>query len=125
LEMPFQEFKVRRNPKCPMCGDQPSIKQLIDYEQFCGIRGQEAPAAAADGAETTVEELKARLDRRDNVFILDVRNPSEYDICRIAGSTLIPLPELAQRFGELDKDREMIVHCKSGMGSGKAVPFLH
>jgi adenylyltransferase/sulfurtransferase len=109
-----------------MCGDKPTITQLIDYEQFCGVRGQEAPAPAArdDGWETTVEELKKRLDRKDDIFILDVRNPPEYAICKLMGSTLIPLPELPQRFGELDKNREMIVHCKSGMRSAKAVQFL-
>lgn len=125
LQMSFQEFKVRRNPKCPLCGDQPTIKQLIDYDQFCGIRGQEAapPASAADG-ETTVEELKARLDRGEKVFILDVRNPEEFQIGRIPGSLLIPLPELPQRFGELDANREMVVHCKSGMRSAKAIQFL-
>jgi adenylyltransferase/sulfurtransferase len=124
LQMRFREFKVRRNPKCPMCGDQPTITKLIDYEQFCGIRGEEAPAPVATEGETTVEALKARLDRGDKVFILDVRNPEEYQICRIAGSTLLPLPELPRRFGELDKDREMVVHCKSGMRSAKAIQFL-
>jgi molybdopterin/thiamine biosynthesis adenylyltransferase/rhodanese-related sulfurtransferase len=125
LQMRFQEFKVRRNPKCPICADQPTITQLIDYEQFCGVRGQEAPApAAADGQDTTVEELKARLDRREDVFILDVRNPEEYQICRIPGSTLIPLPELPHRVGELDSGREIVVHCKSGMRSQKAAQFL-
>jgi adenylyltransferase/sulfurtransferase len=125
LRMRFQEFKIRRNPKCPLCGDKPTITKLIDYEQFCGVRGQEAPApAAADGAETTVEELKARLDRGENVFILDVRNPEEYAICQIPGSVLLPLPQLGQRFGELDKNRELVVHCKSGMRSAKAIAFL-
>jgi adenylyltransferase/sulfurtransferase len=126
LQMTFHEFKVRRNPNCPMCGDHPTITKLIDYEQFCGIRGQEAaPAAAADASgETTVEELKSRLDRGEKVFILDVRNPEEYQICRIPGSTLLPLPELPQRVGELDREREMVVHCKSGMRSAKAVQFL-
>jgi len=123
LAMTFREFKVRRNPKCPICGDHPTITKLIDYEQFCGIRGQEAPAAAVDG-ETTVEELKARLDRGEKVFILDVRNPEEFQICRIPGSTFLPLPELPQRFHELDSDREMVVHCKSGMRSAKAITFL-
>jgi adenylyltransferase/sulfurtransferase len=126
LQMKFQEFKVRRNRKCPLCGDNPTITKLIDYEQFCGVRGQEmpAPAAAAGSAETTVEELKSRLDRREPVFILDVRNPEEYQICRLPGSKLIPLPELPQRAHELDRDQEMIVHCKSGMRSAKAVQFL-
>jgi len=126
LQMTFQEFKVRRNPQCPMCGDQPTITKLIDYDQFCGIRGEEAPAPATaeNQWETTVEELKRRLDRHEDLFILDVRNPEEYQICRIPGSTLLPLPQLAQRFGELDPARELIVHCKSGMRSLKATQFL-
>ncbi len=126
LQMAFQEFKIRRNPQCPMCGDRPTITKLIDYDQFCGIRGQEAPAPAASDNqwETTVEELKRRLDRHEDLFILDVRNPEEYQICRIPGSTLLPLPQLAQRFRELDPERELIVHCKSGMRSLKATNFL-
>jgi adenylyltransferase/sulfurtransferase len=126
LQMAFREFKVRRNPKCPVCGDRPTITKLIDYEQFCGLRGQEGPApAAADGAaEITVEELKRRIDQGEALFILDVRNPEEFQICRIPGSTLLPLPELPQRFRELDPGREMVVHCKSGMRSAKAIQFL-
>lgn len=122
LAMTFQTFKVRRNPKCPICGDQPTLTQLIDYEQFCGVRGQEAPPPAA--AEITVEELKARLDRGDAPFILDVRNPEEFQIGRLPGSTLLPLPQLAERWKELDPQREMVVHCKSGGRSAKAVAFL-
>ena len=126
LQMTFQEFKVRRNPKCPMCGDKPTITKLIDYEQFCGVRGQEAPAEAATAnlSETTVDELKRRLDSGEDLFILDVRNPEEYRICRVPGSTLIPLPELPRRFQELDANREIIIHCKSGMRSLKAQQFL-
>jgi adenylyltransferase/sulfurtransferase len=126
LRMNFREFKVRRNPKCPMCGDQPTITRLIDYEQFCGLRGQESPPPmpADDSFETTVDELKKRLDRKDDILILDVRNPPEFSICRIPGSTLIPLPELPTRFVELDRNKEIVVHCKSGMRSAKAVQFL-
>jgi adenylyltransferase/sulfurtransferase len=126
LEMRFQEFKVRRNPKCPVCGDRPTVTKLIDYEQFCGVRGQEAPAPAQGGsmAEITAQELKRRLDSGEDLFILDVRNPPEFQICRIPGSTLLPLPELPQRLGELDRNREMVVHCKSGMRSAKAIAFL-
>ena len=126
LQMTFQEFKIRRNPQCPMCGDHPTIKQLIDYEQFCGIRGQETKlqAAADNDAEITVEELKRRLDQKEEIFILDVRNPEEHQICRIPETTLIPLPELPKRFQILDKHREIIVHCKSGMRSQKAIHFL-
>jgi adenylyltransferase/sulfurtransferase len=123
LQMSFREFRVRRNPKCPVCGEQPTIKQLIDYDQFCGVRGQ--PATAASGlAEITAEELKGRLERGEEVFILDVRNPPEYQICRIPGSVLIPLPTLPQRFQELDPGRELVVHCKSGMRSQQAIQFL-
>jgi adenylyltransferase/sulfurtransferase len=121
LGMTFREFKVRRNPKCPICGDQPTIKQLIDYEQFCGVGI--AASGSADG-EMTVEDLKRRIDRGEDLFILDVRNPEEFRIGRIPGSTLIPLPDLPQRVRELDAGREIIVHCKSGMRSTKAVNFL-
>jgi len=123
LAMTFREFKVRRNPKCPICGDHPTITRLIDYEQFCGIRGQEAPAVPVDG-ETTVEELKARLDRGEKIFILDVRNPEEFQICRIPGSVFLPLPELPRRFRELEPNQEMVVHCKSGLRSARAIAFL-
>jgi sulfur-carrier protein adenylyltransferase/sulfurtransferase len=125
LRMSFQEFKVRRNPRCPMCGDKPTITGLIDYEQFCGIRGQESPVATPEAAgEITVEELQRRLQQGEAPFILDVRNPEEFQICRLPGSHPLPLPELAQRVGELDKGREMVVHCKSGMRSAKAIQFL-
>jgi adenylyltransferase/sulfurtransferase len=126
LKMSFQEFRVRRNVRCPICGDAPTIRKLIDYEQFCGVRGQESPpAVAADGAwNISVEDLKRRLDSRENLFILDVRNPEEFKICRIPGSTLIPLPELGRRFQELDLNRDIVIHCKSGMRSLKALQFL-
>jgi sulfur-carrier protein adenylyltransferase/sulfurtransferase len=125
LAMSFQEFKVRRNVKCPMCGDRPTITHLIDYDQFCGLRGQETQAVSTNQTpEMTVEELKQRLAMGEKLFILDVRNPEEYQICHIAGSTLLPLPELAQRHGELSKDQEMVVHCKSGMRSARAIAFL-
>jgi len=137
LQMRFQEFKIRRNPKCPLCGDNPTIKQLIDYDQFCGIaptplhsgergrgEGGEPTTMSQNTFEISVTDYKKRVDNGDKLFLLDVRNPPEYDICRIPGSTLIPLPELPQRVGELDKTKEIIVHCKSGMRSAKAVQFL-
>lgn len=124
LQMTFQEFKIRRNLKCPMCGDHPTITQLIDYEQFCGVRGQETAVPASANWEITVDELKQRLDQKEPLFILDVRNPEEYQICRLDGSKLLPLPELRDRYRELDPSREIIVHCKSGMRSMKAMQFL-
>src|SRR5262245_8863955 len=126
LQMSFREYLVRRNPSCPVCGDRLTITQLIDYEQVCGVRGQEAPApaAAAGLREITAEELKARLDAGEELFILDVRNPEEYEICHLPGSHLLPLPALPQRFGELDRGQEMVVHCKSGVRSQKAIQFL-
>jgi sulfur-carrier protein adenylyltransferase/sulfurtransferase len=124
LQMTFKTYKVRRNPKCPICGDNPTIKNLIDYEQFCGVGAQPAAASTAAAADVTVEDLKRRLDRGESVFILDVRNAPEIAICRIAGSTVIPLPELPRRFRELDAEMEIVVHCKSGMRSAKAAAFL-
>ena len=125
LQMRFRELKLRRDPECPICGDHPSIHALIDYDQFCGVVPAHAqPAPGAGVPEVTVEELKTKLDRGDDVYVLDVREPNEYQICRIAGSTLIPLGELPKRTGELDRDREMIVHCKMGGRSAKAVALL-
>src|SRR5262249_52918576 len=102
------------------------IRKLIDYEQFCGVRGQEEPASAATAGsgEITVEQLKAAIDHSAKLFILDVRNPEEYQICRIPGSKLLPLPELSRRFQELNPYQDIVVHCKSGMRSQKAIHFL-
>jgi adenylyltransferase/sulfurtransferase len=126
LEMTFREMKVRKNPRCPICGPEPTIRELIDYHEFCGVRGAE-PAAPADSAavyEISAPELKAMLDRGPRPFILDVRNPEEIAICRIAGSTVIPLAELSNRLGELDPTSPMVVHCKSGVRSAKAIALL-
>ena len=121
-------MKVRKSPKCPICGPCATITGLIDYQEFCGVRGAEpAPAASAgngDGDAITPLELKARIDRGERPFILDVRNPEEIAICRIACSTVIPLPELANRLGELDPSVPMVVHCKSGVRSAKAIALL-
>lgn len=125
LAMKFREIKIKRNPACPLCGDNPTIHELIDYEQFCGLRGQEAPAQPVDSAlETTVEEVKARLDRGDDFDILDVRTPEEWQICHLSQARLIPLNELPDRLGELDATRDLVVHCKSGARSAKAVALL-
>ncbi len=125
LRMRFRELKLRKDPDCPVCGDHPTVTELIDYEQFCGITPA-APAAepAAAGDDATVEQLKARIDSADGVFVLDVREPQEYQICSIPGSTLIPLGDLPSRLHELAGRGEMIVHCKSGARSAKAVKLL-
>ncbi len=124
LQMRFRELKLRRDPDCPVCGDHPTIKALVDYDAFCGITPPQAQSAASGVPEVTAEELKKQLDRGENVFVLDVREPNEYQICKIAGSKLIPLGELPQRVAELDRDREMVVHCKMGGRSAKAVALL-
>ncbi len=124
LRMRFRELKLRRDPECPVCGDNPTVRELIDYEQFCGVMPVVA-SEAGDGADTTVEELKARIDQKEDVFILDVREPQEFQICRIPGSTLIPLNDLPKRLVELEGQDAMVVHCKSGVRSAKAVTLLH
>ena len=126
LRMRFRELKLRRDPDCPVCGDNPSVTALIDYEQFCGVTPAAPAADSSAGADddATVEQLKARIDSQDGVFILDVREPQEYQICAIPGSTLIPLGELPSRLHELEGRGEMIVHCKSGARSAKAVKLL-
>jgi adenylyltransferase/sulfurtransferase len=125
LELTFREMKVRKDPRCPICGPNPTIRELIDYPEFCGVRGVEpSPAGGAALEEITPPELKALLDQGKRPFILDVRNPEEIAICRIAGSTVIPLPELPNRLGELDATTEMVVHCKSGARSAKAIALL-
>ena len=130
FNMRFRELKLRRDPACPVCGDHPTIKELIDYEQFCGLKPA-ATTAAAPGLpaelETSVEELKARIDRGERLFILDVREPNEFQIARIPGSTLIPLGELPKRFADVPSGAgapEVIVHCKMGGRSAKAVRQL-
>src|SRR6476619_4442783 len=128
LKMKFRELKLRKDPDCPVCGTHPTVTRLIDYEQFCGLR-PEPQAAQSTGAavnewEITPVELKRRLDAGDDLFILDVREPNEYQINRIAGSTLIPLGELPRRYQELPRDREIIAQCKMGGRSAKAMDFL-
>jgi adenylyltransferase/sulfurtransferase len=122
LAMRFRELKLRKNPDCPVCGTHPTVHELIDYNEFCGIRGEEA-AAPTTMADMTVEELKQRLDRGDDIFVLDVREPHEYQICNIGGY-LIPLNDLPKRVSELDSSREIVVHCKMGGRSAKATDFL-
>jgi molybdopterin/thiamine biosynthesis adenylyltransferase/rhodanese-related sulfurtransferase len=125
LKLRFKEFKIRKDPNCPICGDHPTIRELIDYDQFCGIPQADAEAAKElDVPTITATELKAKLDRKDKFVLVDVREPYEYDICNISGSKLIPLGELPARLSELDSADEIVLHCKVGGRSAKALKIL-
>ena len=124
LDMKFRELKLRRDPQCPLCGENPTITNLIDYEQFCGITPEPA-STAANPDEVSVQDMKRALeDPKLGIKVLDVRDPDEYEICHINGVPQIPLGSLPQRFTELDPNQQYYIHCKSGMRSMKAVKFL-
>jgi adenylyltransferase/sulfurtransferase len=120
--MRFRELKLRKNPDCPVCGNHPTIKELIDYEEFCGINQQ--PETKPTMEEITATELKQRLDNGDDIQIIDVREPHEYEIGQIPDSKLIPLGQVLNRMNEIDPDRETVVHCKMGGRSAKAIEAL-
>ena len=122
LGMSFRELRLRKNPDCPMCGTNPTIHELIDYNEFCGIRGDEEEITVKV-PEIQPADLKGLLDSGEDIFILDVREPHEYQICNLGGY-LIPLGDLAKRVNELDTSREIVAHCRSGVRSAKAVDFL-
>ena len=124
LQMKFREFKLRKDPKCPVCGEQPTVKELIDYEEFCGIVPQRQPAAAETLEEITATELHERLSRGDKLQIIDVREPHEFEIARIEGTRLIPLGHVVNRMNEIDPSVETVVHCKGGVRSAKAIEAL-
>ena len=123
LKMRFRELKLRKDPECPICSENPKQRELIDYDQFCGI-----PSAGEDRVEEqfeiTVTELKSWLDEGRPVTVLDVRNPQEYEIARIEGAKLIPLHELQDRLGELDPAATIVAHCHHGARSARAVSLL-
>lgn len=124
LDMKFRELKLRRDPKCPLCGEKPTIHGLIDYEQFCGIPAEPAnPTSNPD--EVTVQDMKKALDDpKLNIKVVDVRDPDEWQICHVNGVQLIPLGSLPQRFTELDPNQAIYLHCKGGVRSMKALNFL-
>jgi molybdopterin/thiamine biosynthesis adenylyltransferase/rhodanese-related sulfurtransferase len=128
LRMRFRELKLKKDPDCPVCGTHPIVTKLIDYEQFCGVRPAEPEAASVTGGpnanDISAIELKQRLDRGDKLMLVDVREPNEYQINRIPGTVLIPLGEVPRRYGELNKDDEIVVHCKMGGRSAQAADFL-
>jgi molybdopterin/thiamine biosynthesis adenylyltransferase/rhodanese-related sulfurtransferase len=121
LKMRFREFKLRRDPQCPVCGDSPTITAPIDYDVFC--EGRAVPGAATVPA-ISVRDLKERMEAGDSIVLLDVREAFEYEIARIDGAALIPLGELPERLDELDPGKEIVALCKSGARSAYAVQFL-
>ncbi len=128
MKMKFREMKPRKDPKCPICGPNRTIHELIDYEQFCGMPAVEgiAPVPHSNGVpEITVGELKGYLDAKRDFDLVDVREPQEYEIARIPGARLIPLGELPRRIHELDSSREIVLHCKVGARSAKAGKLLY
>jgi sulfur-carrier protein adenylyltransferase/sulfurtransferase len=125
LGMRFRELKLRKNPECPVCGENPTVKELIDYDQFCGIlpESKEEKTVKNGIPQISVKELKRRRDAGQSVFLLDVREPYEYQIAQIGG-TLIPQNDVPQRLNEIPRDREIVVHCRSGARSQKIAEFL-
>ncbi len=126
LKMNFRELNLRKNPDCVLCGENATIKELIDYEQFCGIPREEPETASAGAGVPTisVEELKALRDKKEDIFILDVRETQEWNIAHLDDAKLIPLGELPQAVNQLSSADEIVVHCRSGARSAKAVQFL-
>ncbi len=126
LKMKFRELKLRKDPKCPICGDNPTVTELIDYNQFCGMPdAQEQEAAAGSGnGNISAPEVKTRLDRKDEFTLIDVREPHEWEICHIEGARLIPLGELEDHLGEFDEEDDIVVHCKMGGRSAQAQDIL-
>jgi adenylyltransferase/sulfurtransferase len=124
LDMKFRELKLRRDPACPICGEHPTIKELIDYEMFCGIAPEPAnPSAHPD--EVTVQDMKKALDDpKLGIKVIDVREPDEYEIAHVKGVPLLPLSQIPQRFTELDPNQHYYLHCKAGVRSLKALGFL-
>jgi adenylyltransferase/sulfurtransferase len=125
LAMRFREVKLHKDPDCPICGQNPTVTRLIDYQQFCGIAPETPQEQAVKNGipQISVKELKRRLDAGEDLFILDVRQPFEYQIANIGGK-LIPMYEVPGRLAEIDHNREIVVHCKLGIGSQKVAEFL-
>jgi len=125
LKMSFRQLKLRKNPECPVCGEHPTVTELIDYQQFCGIEPEsERKSTVKNGIpQVSPKDLKKRIDAGENLFILDVREPFEYQIANIGG-VLIPQNDVAQRIGEIDRNRELVVHCKAGGRSQRIAEYL-
>jgi sulfur-carrier protein adenylyltransferase/sulfurtransferase len=118
LKIKFRELNLRRDPRCPVCGETPTIFSPIDYDQFCGAREEQSVPAMS------VHELKQKMDAREPFELIDVREPFEYEIARIDGAKLIPLGEIGERLDEIQRDQPIVVHCHSGQRSAQAVRLL-
>jgi len=123
LGMRFRELRLRRDRNCPVCGEHPTVTKLIDYQEFCGLRPATNQPAPAEGVIDPIE-VKQKQDRGDNFVLIDVREPYEYQIAKIPGARLIPLGELPKHLDELDREADIVVHCKSGGRSQKAVDLM-
>jgi adenylyltransferase/sulfurtransferase len=128
LDMKFRELKLKKDPSCPICGENPTVTALIDYQEFCGVPKPAEKSAAEEGLaadEITPAQVKARLDRGEDFVLIDVREPHEWQIAKIPGAKLIPLGQLESRLGELDPDADIVLHCKMGGRSAKAQDILY
>jgi adenylyltransferase/sulfurtransferase len=125
LEMTYRTVRVRKDPECPVCGKNPTITELIDYEEFCGTVSEDAQQAAA-GSTITATELKQMLDRDENIFLIDVREPNEYEIVSIPGATLIPKGEFLSgaALERMPQDKRIVLHCKSGQRSAEVLAVV-
>lgn len=123
LKMRFREVKLRKDPKCPICGKNATIKELIDYDQFCGV--SHAPVVEPGVPEISVQELKDLIDSKHDFDLLDIREPQEFQVARIEGAKLIPPADVSARMHELDSSREIVLMCKTGARSAKAWKTLH
>jgi rhodanese-related sulfurtransferase len=125
LEMSYRTVRVRKDPECAICGKNPTITELIDYDAFCGVLSQDAMQAAS-GSTITATELKDMLDREDDIFLIDVREPNEYEIVSIPGATLIPKDQILSgaALERLPQDKRIVLHCKSGARSAECLAVL-
>ena len=125
LEMSYRSLNIKKDPDCPICGKNPTITELIDYDAFCGVVSADAQKAAA-GSTITAAELKDMLDRKDDIFLIDVREPNEYEIVSIPGAVLIPKDQFlnGSALERLPQDRRIVLHCKSGARSAECLAVV-
>ncbi|KAF0250592.1 MAG: adenylyltransferase and sulfurtransferase [bacterium] len=132
LKMKFKELKIHKNINCAICGEKPTITGLIDYKEFCGVPNEDRGNTShsnhsnlvAGDYEITPQELKEKFDKSQDILVLDVRELAEYEICRIPNATLVPIGELFEKLTELDKNTEIVVYCKLGIRTSRAIHML-